>query len=176
MGTTIHMLMTRFPNLRMAYQSGRIYAGYAITQLNPKPYAYESAFSVQWLIADQFNSDPNLNYDVVKEPVQSAVLMWRPYLWANTIQPRQADGLVWLREDLRSSDDTHPSDSGRQKVAPRLLTFFKTDPDTQERFLLPAELRHRQVSDLYEPAHHSAEMNRRHHQDRPAAGGNSPAS
>ena len=43
-------LTTKFPNLRLAYLSSRIYAGYATTTLNPEPYAYESAFSVRWLI------------------------------------------------------------------------------------------------------------------------------
>ncbi len=34
----------RFPNLRIVYLSSRIYAGYAANNLNPEPYAYESAF------------------------------------------------------------------------------------------------------------------------------------
>jgi hypothetical protein len=134
--TILHTLTARFANLRMAYLSSRIYAGYATTQLNPEPYAYESAFSVQWLIADQFNSDPNLNYDFAKGPALSPVLMWGPYLWADGIQPRQADGMVWLRQDL-GPDGTHPSEIGRQKVAQMLLTFFKTDPNTQKWFLRP---------------------------------------
>ena len=33
--------------------SSRIYAGYAVTPLNPEPYAYESAFSVRGLIQQQ---------------------------------------------------------------------------------------------------------------------------
>lgn len=132
----LRMLKTRFPNLRIAYLSSRIYAGYATTSLNPEPYAYESAFSVRWLIEAQIDNDPNLNYDAGKGPVVAPLLLWGPYLWADGTQPRQSDGMVWLREDL-GPDGTHPSDSGRQKVAQMLLNFFKTDPNVRQWFLRP---------------------------------------
>ncbi len=134
----VHILMDKFVNLRVAYLSSRIYAGYATTQLNPEPYAYESAFSIQWLIADQFNCDPNLNYSAVNGPIVAPVLLWGPYLWADGVQPRQADGLVWPREDF-GPDGTHPSELGRRKVAAMLLTFFKTDSNTQTWFLRPPQ-------------------------------------
>ena len=35
---TLQRLRQRFPNLRVAYLSSRIYAGYATTPLNPEPY------------------------------------------------------------------------------------------------------------------------------------------
>ena len=47
MVTILNMLKERFPNLRIAYLSSRIYAGYAKSTLNPEPYAYESAFVVR---------------------------------------------------------------------------------------------------------------------------------
>jgi hypothetical protein len=115
-----------FPNLRIAYLSSRIYAGYAGTPLNPEPYAYEGAFAVRWLIQDQIKGDANLNYDANNGAVKAPLLLWGPYLWADGIKPRKSDGLVWERKDL-SSDGTHPSDAGRQKVAQQLLTFFKSD-------------------------------------------------
>ncbi|MBN1360531.1 MAG: hypothetical protein JW993_08065 [Sedimentisphaerales bacterium] len=134
MALILRMLKARFPNLRVCYLSSRIYAGYATTPLNPEPYAYESAFSVRWLIQDQLNGDPNLNYDAARGPVQAPLASWGPYLWADGIQPRRSDGLVWLREDL-AADGTHPSTSGRQKVAEMLLAFFKTDPNARTWFL-----------------------------------------
>ncbi|MBN1508909.1 MAG: hypothetical protein JW955_18830 [Sedimentisphaerales bacterium] len=134
MSLIVHMLEARFANLRIVYLSSRIYAGYATTQLNPEPYAYESAFSVRWLIEAQLNDDPNLSFDAAKGPVQAPLLLWGPYLWADGVQPRQSDGLVWLREDL-GSDGTHPSTSGRQKVAQMLLAFFKTDPNARQWFV-----------------------------------------
>src|SRR5262245_9618099 len=46
----LHNAKTRFPNLRIAYLSSRIYGGYGNTPLNPEPYAYEGAFPIRWLI------------------------------------------------------------------------------------------------------------------------------
>jgi lysophospholipase L1-like esterase len=45
---------------------------------------------------------------------------------------------VWKREDL-AGDGTHPSQSGRQKVAEMLLTFFKTDVNAKGWFLKSSE-------------------------------------
>jgi len=128
-----HQLKDKFPNLRIAYPSSRIYAGYASTPLNPEPYAYESAFSVRWLIEDQMEGKPELNYDPEKGDVESPLLLWGPYLWGDGVNPR-TDGLVWLREDL-AGDGTHPSLSGRQKVAEMLLRFFKIDMNAKRWFL-----------------------------------------
>jgi hypothetical protein len=122
--------------LGLAYLSSRIYAGYASTQLNPEPYAYESAFPVRWLIEGQIANDPNLNFNPLKGEVKAPLLLWGPYLWADGIQPRQGDGLVWTRADL-GPDGTHPSVSGRRKVADLLLTFFKTDTGTKPWFVKP---------------------------------------
>lgn len=108
---------SRFPNLRVAYLGSRIYAGYAATALNPEPYAYEGAFAVRGLIQEQIKAGSD----------QEPVLLWGPYFWADGTTPRQADGLVWERADL-GGDGTHPSESGRRKVADQLLAFFKTDP------------------------------------------------
>jgi hypothetical protein len=51
---------TRFPNLRIAFLSSRIYGGWTTVPLNPEPYAYEGAFVVRWLIQDQLKGDPEL--------------------------------------------------------------------------------------------------------------------
>jgi hypothetical protein len=130
----LHNARERFPNLRIAYLGSRIYAGYAGTQLNPEPYAYESAFVVRWLIQDQIKGDKGLNYDPARGPVISPLLLWGPYLWGDGLTPRKADGLVWTREDL-GPDGTHPSESGRKKVADLLLKFFKTDPNARTWFV-----------------------------------------
>jgi hypothetical protein len=116
----------RFPNLRIAYLGSRIYGGWATTELNPEPYAYEGAFAVRWLIQDQIHGDASLNNDPQKGPVKVPLLLWGPYLWADGTTPRKSDGLTYERKDL-AADGTHPSDSGRQKVAAMLLGFFQTD-------------------------------------------------
>jgi hypothetical protein len=132
--TILRELRTRFANLQVVYLSSRIYGGYAGTNLNPEPYAYESAFSVRWLIEAQIQGDPDLNHDPATGEVKAPLLLWGPYLWADGIKPRQRDNLIWNREDFEQ-DGTHPSPSGRQKVAQMLLSFFKTDVNAPRWFL-----------------------------------------
>lgn len=132
--TILHRLKHRFPNLRIAYLSSRIYGGYATGGLNPEPYAYESAFAVRSLIREQIEGDGDLNFDSAKGDVRAPLLLWGPYLWADGEKGRKGDDLVWTREDL-GPDGTHPSDSGRDKVARLLLDFFKTDPTAKAWFL-----------------------------------------
>jgi hypothetical protein len=124
---TLHNLRDRFPNLKIAYLSSRIYGGYATTPLNPEPYAYEGAFAVKWVIADQIAGKP--------EAVRSPWLAWGPYLWTDGMKGRKSDGITWLKDDLVDRDRTHPSDTGREKVANMLLTFLKTDPTAKGWFL-----------------------------------------
>jgi hypothetical protein len=111
-----------FPNLRVAYLSSRIYGGYniaGIRRVNPEPFAYETAFSVRWVILDQIASEK-------KGKVERPVLLWGPYLWADGVTPRKSDKLVWERKDL-GEDGVHPSQLGGQKVASLLQEFVKTD-------------------------------------------------
>lgn len=129
----LRMLKMRFPNLRIAYLSSRIYGGYATGALNPEPYAYESAFSVRWLIEEQTKGTLDLNWDPANGQVKSPLLLWGPYLWADGVKGRKTDELVWKREDL-AGDGTHPSTSGREKVARMLLQFFKSDPNAGSWF------------------------------------------
>ena len=132
--STLRLAKARYPNLRLAYLSSRIYAGYASTPLNPEPYAYEGAFAVRRVIEDQVNGEPGLNHDPAKGEVKAPVALWGPYLWADGVKGRAGDDLVYRREDL-AGDGTHPSPSGRQKVAELLLKFFKTDPTAKVWFL-----------------------------------------
>jgi hypothetical protein len=122
---TAQILEERFPNTRLLYLSSRIYGGYAVTPLNPEPYAYEGGLAVKWLIEKQLAGDPELNYDPARGPVKAPWLAWGPYLWADGIKPR-SDGLTYLRDD-RAEDGTRPSPAGSRKVARQLLDFFKTD-------------------------------------------------
>ena len=104
-------------------ESRRVDAGYASTMLNPEPYAYESGFVVKRIIQRQIAG---------QLPIQPW-LAWGPYLWADGLVPR-SDGLTWQCSDF-NSDGTHPSASGRRKVAERLLEFFESD-DTATRWFL----------------------------------------
>ena len=123
----------KYPNLKIAYLSSRTRA-YVTTlgALNPEPFAYESGYSVRWLIEKQLAG--NLNYNASNGPVVAPWLSWGPYLWADGVNPR-SDGFTWLCSDLQQSDFTHPSSTGVGKVATELLAFFKTDPTTMSWFL-----------------------------------------
>lgn len=131
-----HLLVARFPNIKLAYYSSRIYAGYASTTLNPEPFAYQSGFAVKWMIEKQINGSPDLNYDRSRGEVKAPWLAWGPYLWADGLTPR-ADGLTW--SCLQYNDDgTHPAPGAgkaREMVADMLMNFFKSDSTATPWFL-----------------------------------------
>jgi hypothetical protein len=124
----LQRLRQRFPNLRVAYLSSRIYAGYATAPLNPEPIAYETAFASRWVIQSQANGDPLLNFDPARGTVMAPAVLWGPYLWTDGVKGRKVDSLVWLKEDVTPNDGTHPSPSGRDKVTDLLLDFLHTNP------------------------------------------------
>jgi hypothetical protein len=135
--TIVRNLKTAYPNTKIAYLSSRIYSYTYFRGLSPEPNAFETGFSVKWLIEKQINGDTALNFDPEKGEVVAPYLSWGPYLWANGQTPR-ADGLVWLPEDFEF-DCTHPTISGRQKVATMLLDFFKSDTTTKSWFTLQTD-------------------------------------
>ncbi len=57
LGKIVRIAKSKYPNLRLAYVSSRIYGGYAKGSLNPEPYAYEGAYSVRWRIQAQIKGD-----------------------------------------------------------------------------------------------------------------------
>ena len=129
----VQIFPARFPNAKLVYLSSRTYGGYATTGLNPEPYAFESAFSVKWLIEQQINGDKSLNFDPARDEVKAPWLSWGPYLWANGETPRK-DGFAYESADFTSSDGTHQSPSGQRKVGELLLKFFETDSTTKPWF------------------------------------------
>jgi hypothetical protein len=133
LGNVARAAKQRYPNLQMMFFSSRIYSC-SRSGLNPEPYAYESGFSVKWLIEAQINQmetgviDPvagDLDYQDGTAPW----LGWSAYLWADDGNMR-SDGLVWLDSDL-ADDCTHPGTTARQKVGAMLLDYFKTSPLTE---------------------------------------------
>lgn len=117
----VQIMQHCYPNLQIVYLSSRIYAGYATTPLNPEPHAYEGGFAVKWLIEER-----------IAGGFTGPWLAWGPYLWTDGMAGRR-DGLIWECADV-VPDGTHPSSSGRQKVAALLLQFFQTDQTAQSWF------------------------------------------
>ncbi len=129
-------LLTKFPNIKLAYFSSANYTGYSngIKNLSNEPWSYEAGFAVKNAIQDQINGNANLNFDPSKGPVLAPWIDWGPYYWANGMLPR-SDGLVWTCQDLQS-DGTHPSTVvGRIKVSTQLLNFLKSDDTASVWFL-----------------------------------------
>jgi hypothetical protein len=129
----------RYPNCRVAFLSSRIYGGYASTQLNPEPYAYESGFAVKFTIAEQIaqqaGSPPTEGYGPLLVGPNAPVLVWGPYLWADGLTPR-SDGLIWECANF-ANDGVHPSSSGVNKVSDMLLDHFLQSPYARPWFRTP---------------------------------------
>src|SRR5262249_54984531 len=131
----VQSLPGRFPNLKLVYLSSRTYGGFAKSLLNPDPYAYESGFSVKWLIEKQIQGDPALNFDPTTGAVKAPWLSWGPYLWANGTTKR-VDGFSWDPSDF-GPDGTHHASGGVDKLGRQLTEFFRTDSTTRSWFLRP---------------------------------------
>jgi hypothetical protein len=127
----VRLLKSRYPNLRITYVSSRTYAGYASSTLNPEPFAYESGFSVKWMIEKQICGDTSLAFSGPRP--SSPWLSWGPYLWADGTTPR-VDGFTWQCSDCQT-DGTHPSSDGQAKIANLLLNFFKSEPTAAPWFI-----------------------------------------
>lgn len=149
LGDILRAAKERWPNLKMAFFSGRIYGGYAIGNgddtADPEPYAYEVGYAVKWLIEAQIlqirtgTIDPvagDLGYDV------APWLGWGWYTWADGPIPR-SDGLVWCDgqpgppcngELDFGSDGLHPTIAGATKVSNILMNFFLNSPYSKSWF------------------------------------------
>lgn len=128
-GDAVRAMRVRWPHLQLVFMASRTYAGYAVTTLNPEPYAYESGLAVKWLITAQIQQAATGTVDPLAGDLSPAVaprLAWGPYLWADGLTPR-SDGLTWPR-DAFEADGTHPSNDGERVVGRLLLDFFRTSP------------------------------------------------
>jgi hypothetical protein len=131
----LRAMKKRWPNLQVAYLSSRVYGGYATTNWNPEPYAYEAGLSVRWIVLGQisFMRDgsiwdtriSSLDYEKGVAPW----VTWGPYLWANGTTPR-SDGLTWQRDDFAADGETI-SDRGARKAAQLLFDFMLHEPTAQ---------------------------------------------
>ena len=126
LGNIVRALKQRNPNHQQIYVSSRIYGGYATTTLHPEPYAYETGFSVKWLIEAQIRQAETGEIDPIAGDLSIGAaapwLSWGPYFWAPGEQPR-ADGMFWAADDF-IEDGTHPSEKGMSKAGRFMLEYF----------------------------------------------------
>jgi hypothetical protein len=147
LGQIIRAAKQRWPNLKLAFISTRIYAGYSNGPVSPEPFAYEYGFSAKWLIAAQIKQSESRKPDEVAGNLDYASgsapwIDWGPYIWADGATPR-ADGLAWCDGQQQApcngemdfqQDGMHPNSRGSLKVADLLLHFFLTSPFTAQWF------------------------------------------
>jgi len=129
---SLRAMKKRWPNLQVAYLSSRVYGGYATTQWNPEPYAYEAGLTVRWTILGQITLmrtgylwDSRIA-DVDYNKGSAPWITWGPYLWADGTTPR-SDGLTWSRDDFAADGETL-SDQGAMKAAALLRSFLMSEP------------------------------------------------
>lgn len=111
--------LRRFPNTKQAFLSPVNYFGYALPGAPQRePYACDEGYGFQSLINGRV-SHHALPY-----------VAWGPYLWADGLNPRPSDGLIWKCDDYAAKDLVHPSDSGKLKAGKMILDFFKSNQAT----------------------------------------------
>ena len=133
-----------FPNLKLAYLESMHYGGYATNdpEILPEPYAYETGFAVQDVIADQINGQANLNYNPNDGPVVAPWISWGTYDWANGMLANgnvyaDSAGLEWSCAEL-GPDGVHASTVGKNKDSALLVNFMKNDETVTPWYLAPS--------------------------------------
>jgi len=153
LGELLRIATVRWPNLKLAFLSSRVFAGNTKVPISPEPFAYEYGFSVKWLIEKQIAQERTHAVDPVAGNLDFSRgtvpwVAWGPYLWANGSAPR-SDGLVWCNGEQFApchgevdfqADGTHPSPFGMKKVADLLMEFFLSSPFTSSWFKTPSAL------------------------------------
>lgn len=116
-----------FPNLKQVYLSNPIYHGYwdgDSTQM--EPYCFEQGFSFKWLIEEQLNGNPELNYDPALGTVNAAWMAWSSNVWCDGVWPT-ADGLDLMCSEVKDQGQ-HTNPAGSSKIAKFVLRRLKGLP------------------------------------------------
>ncbi len=135
---SIKRIKENFPNMKILYISSHAYGGYAgelsdNADLAGEPAAYYGGFAVKWVIEDQIEGSPELDYTGVD--AVSPWLAWGPYFWADGLTPRVADGLIWECEDYEpDGGGFHLSESGKAKESDMLIDFLYNHPSSKKWF------------------------------------------
>jgi hypothetical protein len=147
-GETLRAAKTRFPDLKLAFFSSRVFGGYALSasdDADPEPFAYQTGFGIKWLIQAQINQISTGVVDPVAGDLSygsAPWVAWGPYFWADGPIPR-SDGLVWCNGQAGppcngeidfSPPGLHLNTTGGNKAGNLLLDFFTTSPYTTPWF------------------------------------------
>ena len=131
---SLRALKQVYPNLKMVYLGTKhhTYVPPNTPRAVQDPQQHDLAWSVKWVIEDQINGDPGLNYDAPKGPVVAPWIAWAPYFWSDGPTPRAYDGFHFDCRDVsnflaRDGDFSHPGKFGVEKQAGLLFNFFRTD-------------------------------------------------
>ena len=123
-----------YPNLKMVYLGSKhhTYVPPSTPGAVQDPQQHDLAWAVKWVVEDQINGNPSLNYDPAKGPVVAPWVAWGPYFWSDGPTPRAYDGFHYDCEDTQNffannGDFTHPGRNGVFKEAGLLLDFLKSD-------------------------------------------------
>jgi hypothetical protein len=123
----MQLLHVYCPNCLQVYCTSRIYAGYTDTVNRTEPNCYWGGWALKLLIQEQILGRSTHIFDPDLGTVTMPWLSWGPYTWGDGINDRY-DGLEWICNDFQIDDGYHPSSTGMQKVADKLLEYFSRDP------------------------------------------------
>lgn len=137
LGDGLRALHTRWPNVRLVLLSALNYTGYGGwatvqgTQHGPvEPFSYEWGLSVKWLVAAKITQWRTGVIDGRAGDLSGVPVLWwstASYLWGSDSQnPPGSVAVSWARTDVQS-DGVHPTVSGTQKAAARLLAGWLAD-------------------------------------------------
>jgi hypothetical protein len=131
---SLRALKQVYPNLKMVYLGTKHHTYYPPNTPGAvqDPQQHDVAWSVKWVIEDQINGEPGLNYHPSKGSVVAPWIAWGPYFWSDGPTPRAYDGFHFDCGDVsnflaRDGDFTHPGKFGIEKEAGLLFDFFRTD-------------------------------------------------
>ncbi len=129
----MQIMLDSMPNLKMVFLSGFHYTGYThpdheLFDFLVEPKGYWGNLAIKELIERQINGDPALDFE--GEGKVAPYVNWGPYFWADGVNPRGGDFLIWPCDDYRD-DDTgggfHLEEIGKYKEAKMLINFYETD-------------------------------------------------
>lgn len=123
--TTLQILLTKFPNLKVVYVIGRTttFLGPGKKPQNREPGPYYNGWGCKFLIEGQINEEPELQYKGENRKVP--MVTWGWYEWSVGYQAR-TDGFTWTKE--LTKDGLHANDQGADILSTNFMNFLLNNP------------------------------------------------